>query len=150
MTVAKWWDCRGEERLEFESPEESVIDYFDNYLEWSGVLTDEEIAKYCPLEVTGHAPAVINSNYIYSCAETAVDRFEESLCEDFGDPDGDGDVLSYTVKQNLREKIFDLFSEAAGTMTSWLCDVVEKKVYTAEELSAMLREECPEWFEELA
>ena len=146
-TQAVYYDCRESDRLEYTSPEEAIVELFDVCYDWEGDLTDEEVAKHCPVTVLGHAPAVINSNYVYSCAETAVDRFEESLCEDFGDPDGDSDVLSYTVKQNLREKIFDMFSEAAKTMTPWLCETVEKQVYTAEEICAILRREQPEWFD---
>ena len=106
------------------------------------------MAKHCPVTVKGHAPATINSNYVYSCAEHAVERFEESLSEDFGDPDGDWKMFTDSVRQDLTERMFGLFSDAAKTVTPWLCDTVEKRVYTAEEVCAILHEMQPEWFDE--
>lgn len=145
---AIFYDCRDSERLSNTFPEEAIVELFDSSFIWKGLLTDEEIAKHCPITVNGFAPATISSNYIYSCAESAVDRFEETLGEEFGDPDGDGSVFVGTVKQDLTERLFNLFSDAAKTITPWLCDVVEKKDYTAEEVCAILRSEMPEWFEE--
>lgn len=144
---AIYYDCRESDRLEYTSPEEAIVELFDVCYEWEGDLTDEEVAKHCPVTVRGHAPATIDSNYVYSCAESAVERFEESLSEDYGDPDGDYRILTDSVRQDLTERMFGILNDAAKTVTPWLCDTVEKKVYTAEEVCAILRSEQPEWFD---
>ena len=144
---AVFYDCRESERLWCTSPEEAIVELFDVCYDWNGDLTNEEVAKHCPVTVMGHAPAVINSNYIYSCAENAVNRFEEALEEDYGDPDGSGKVLPPSVKFDLTVRLFLMFSDAAKMMPVWLCETVEKKVYTAEEVCAILRADMPEWFD---
>lgn len=146
--MAIYFDCRESERLEFTHPAEAIIDLFDVCYSWSGVLTLEEIAKHCPVTVTGHAPATISSDYVYSCAESAVERFEETLSEEFGDPDGDWQMFVDSVRQDLTERMFGIMSDAAKTVQPWLCDVVEKKEYNAQEVYDILRDEMPEWFDE--
>lgn len=146
---AVYYDCMDSERLKYTSPEEAIVELFvfEYGIDFEGTLTDEEVAKHCPVTVLGHAPAVINYNYVYSCAEGAVERFEESLSEDYGDPEGGYRILTDNARQDLTERLFGLFSDAVKTVTSWSCDVVEKRVYTAEEICAILRREQPEWFD---
>lgn len=148
---AVFYDCRNSERLSNTSPEEAIVELFDTSILWSGKLTEGKIATHCPVTVTGHAPATIGQEYLYSCAEHAVERFEESLSEDFGDfgdPEGDYPILEESVRDNLTKKLFEAFNEAAKTVTPWLCEVVEKKQYSAQEVYDILRDSNPEWFEE--
>lgn len=145
---AVFYDCRDSERLSNTSPEEAIVELFDTSILWSGKLTEEKIAEHCPIIVTGHAPATIGQEYIYSCAEHAVERFEESLSEDFGDPEGYYTILEKSVRDVFTKKLFEAFNEAAKTVTPWLCDVVETKDYNVEEVCAILRDSNPEWFEE--
>lgn len=141
-TRAVFWSCLDPEQLSLESPEEAIEEVVDRVAADS---IQEAIAKVCPLTVKGYAPNEMDMDWVASLSERAVEHFEESIQDEYGDPDGDS--LIEKNKPALTKAIAAAFRAAVQGVTPWSCAVVETRVYTAAEVEAILREECPEWFE---
>ena len=139
-----WSYSEDEERLTHESPEEALVGYFDDNV----LLVDvpEAIKKEGPVKVYGWARKVIDWD-TRQAAEYAVERENEDLAEEYGDPDGDEDVISGDARETLVREIAEAFDRALARSESWRCEIVETKTYTPEEAEAALRAEVPEWFE---
>ena len=77
-----------------------------------------------------------------------AEHLTEQLNEDeWGDPDGNHDVLSDEGQALLTEKIAALLRKHRGYISPWACEVTKTVVLEADELVAMVRQQCPEWFE---
>lgn len=140
--TAVFWSCLDPEQLSLESPEEAIVERFDREdMDPLAVI----LAKRCPLTVKGYAPVDLDFDWVESLSERAVEMFEESINDEYGDPDGDSQIDT-PKREALDVAIKAAFRAAVEGMRPWSCEVVETREYTAEQVEAILRAECPEWF----
>lgn len=134
-----FWSVIEAERLSMETPEEAIVEAFE-------AMDEDERPR--AMTVRGYAPTKIDGA---GYADGAVERFREALQEEYGDPDGDDlDIIPKEVEAVLLAEIGAAFEKAAAASRAWSCEVVETREYTAEQVEAIVREECPEYFEEEA
>jgi hypothetical protein len=144
---AIFWDCRDSETLRLESPEEAIEELFDDLYGGDETLL-EQIAKACPLEVKGYSREEVSPNDISRLASAGCESFVENVEEEYGDPDGNVSLFKPEDEDSLRTDLQATFGRALLKATVWRCEVVERKTYSAEEVEAILRDSCPDWFEE--
>lgn len=141
-----FWDCQEPERLSHESVEEALEYYFDSIPD--GPILDV-IAQHSPVAVKGYARDAVHPAEASSAAERALERFEEDIADEYGDPDGRvTDLLDAEHRKTLLAALTAAFEAALSHVNVWRCSVVERRVLSAAEVEAILRERAPEWFEE--
>lgn len=137
-----FWSCMEPERLTLESPEEAIVEMIEGR---DRPLADT-LAELCPLPVKGYAPDTLDVKWVASLAERAVEMFDETIQDNYGDPDGDS--LIEKNKPALTAAIEAAFRAAVADVTPWSCGTVEVRTYDAAEVEAIMRAECPELFDE--
>lgn len=144
---AAFWSACDAETLTLESPTEAIHEYLDSmYDPKADILTT--IARCCPLTVTGFAPVDVDERWITSLAANAVERFVEHVEEEYGHPNGDVQQVTDEKRDALEVAVRTAFLAAVKDLRPWLCKKVESRTYTAEDVEAILRADCPEWFGE--
>lgn len=139
-----FWSCMEPERLTLESPEEAIVEM----VEGRDLPLAETLAGLCPLTVKGYAPDTMDVKWVASLAERAVEMFDETVQDNYGDPDGDS--LIEKNKPALTAAIEAAFRAAVADVTPWSCSTVEIRTYEAAEVESIMRAECPELFAEEA
>lgn len=134
MSEPVFWSLMDPERLTLESPEEAIEEWLESRY---CPATEAEIAAKCPLFAIGYSRMVIGDAEGY--AEDAVERLCESLDEEYGDPDGDHDILSREVKKKLTEEITAAIKRAFEHAESWRCEPTERRRFDADEVIALKR-----------
>lgn len=132
---AVFWSLMDPERLTCESPEEALEEWLDSRY---CPEAEADVAAKCPLFVTGYTRKKIEGAETY--AEEAVERLRELLYDEYGDPDGDHDILSEEVEKKLTEEITAAIEKALASAVSWRCEPTERHRFDAEEVIAALRE----------
>ena len=139
-----YYACNDPEELCLESPEEAIVE------RW--ILHDTK----CPL-ARESIPEMTVKGYVRdeidieseseSCAETAVERFDEYLSDEYGDPNGDHKAISKESREVLVSELTAAFAKALKSVTVWRCSIAASRTYSPTEVEAILRAEMPEWFE---
>lgn len=137
-----FWSCLEPEQLSLESPEEAIVET----VEGRDLPLAETLAKLCPLVVKGYAPDTMDLEWVASLAERAVEQFDETIQDNYGDPDGDS--LIEKNKPALTAAIEVAFRAAVTGVTPWACSTVEIRTYDAAEVESIMRADCPELFDE--
>lgn len=143
---ADYYECSGRtEQLSWESPELAIERFLDDDMQ-PGCDVEAVIRRNSPLTCTAYARKEVPRNMASSWARALVDQLNDYWTDqEFGDPDGEPDVLGGT---ELVEALTPIIQAAIDRTTVWACDAVGERTYEAEELIAMMREESPHWFEE--
>jgi hypothetical protein len=148
FTNALYFDCREAEEYTHSSPEEALEEYFDLHYDKDVPIIDL-IAKHAPITMTGYDREPVSEAWMQGTAESLHESLEEIFGDEFGDPDGQW--LQQRERDGAGEKIrralIDAVRVAVASWDVWRCVAVGKKEYSAEEIEAVLREQCPEWFE---
>lgn len=139
---ADFYDDGDGGELTHEYPGDAIMDAVDGVS--AGCSVHEAIQKVSPLEITAWARETISSEWRRSMAERLTDVLTESLDDDFGrDPEG-----SHVVdKLDLQLQIESLLHEELADARPYRCTIVATRTYGPAEVEAILRQECPEWFE---
>jgi hypothetical protein len=132
---AVYWSLMDPGQLTCQSPAEALEEWLDSRY---CPTTEADVAAKCPLFVTGYSRKKVEGAETY--AEEAVERLRESLSEEYGDPDGDNDILSGEVEKKLTEEIAAAIEKALASAVSWQCEPTERHRFDAEEVIAALRE----------
>ena len=126
-----------------ESPEDAIAAIIDAGF---GRNVTEAIEKNCPLQVTAWARKKVTEDWIANEAERMAEDLNDSIEESFGDPDGYHEDR-IVEQSDLQTALADLIREQTADCTPYQCERVGTRVYSAQEVEAILRQECPEWFE---
>jgi hypothetical protein len=148
---ALYFDCRDAEEYTHSSPEEALEEYFDLHYDKDVPIIDL-IAKHAPITMTGYDREPVSEAWMQGTAESLHESLEEIFGEEFGDPDGQWLQHRERADDNgagakVRATLIDAVRAAVASWDVWRCVAVGKKEYSAEEIEAVLREQCPEWFE---
>jgi len=146
---AYYYDCRESEDLSHSSPEEAIEELIDQAYEKDKPI-EQTIADCCPIEMVGYVRKKIDLRH----GEHYVDNMLESLEEEWGEEYGDfdGDVMPWKKEQRVTvtKEFYSLMEKHLKDAHIWQCDPCGKREYSEDEVLVMMREYCPEWFEDLA
>lgn len=144
--MADYYDCNCDrERLTLASPEEAIEQYLDGFMS-PGCDVLKVIAMNTPLEVTAFVRKTVDPKDAQLWAARIADQVNEWwLDEEYGDPDGDMDGPGDLEFQNAVTAAL----EAAMKRTEiWACETVGERLFSEEEVVALMRDHCPDWFED--
>lgn len=135
--------------LRHESVGELIADWADTNCSRVGepVSVTLDLVPPAGLFVAAWQRRKIEERYIIAAALAATDTACESIDEEFGDPEGSPSFYDHAHEQ-LAASIADALREALVDWTPWTCERVAERRFSRDEVEAILREECPEWFEE--
>ncbi len=144
--VGEFYSCTDEEHLTCQCPEEALEQFLDGYLspECDVAAVIREIGE---VTVKAYQPVVLSEESIGALALQLVERARDQWREKCGDPDGDVDLepgpLAETEKQ-----ISAILTELFATQTPWSCEQCGEVTLTPEQVDGIMRDECPEWFDD--
>lgn len=142
---AEYYDASGDpESLSHSSPEEAIEHMLNSWAE-PGCDMRALIAEYGACTVTAYARAVITDEELARRAVGCTENFAENFDDDHG---GDDPTFSTEALATIATGMANLFRAAVDASQVWACEKCGKREYTVEETEAMMREHCPEWFEE--
>ncbi|HEY5553044.1 MAG TPA: hypothetical protein VIK52_14220 [Opitutaceae bacterium] len=105
----------------------------------------ELIREHAPITIYAYEREEFNEEHLESWAESALERLYEEWCDEYGGPDGD-DEFEKVTRDALPEQVA-LFRKIIAKVPVWRCKQVAVRVYNADEVEAMLREDSPYLFE---
>ncbi len=124
-----------------------AIEYHFDELHEKGVSILECIAKRGPVTVYGFDRQVVSDEEIESYARRAAETVAEAFDEEYGDPH---DTVHAVNIHDLADALLPAIKEQIGKTTVYSCERVAERVYSPAEVEAVLRAECPQWFEPVA
>jgi hypothetical protein len=143
--TADYYACDDPEHLSHSDPGEALEDYLCNTLYEKGQSLRACIEEHAPIEVQAYCHIQISSEALQYEAEHLVERFVESMCEDFGDPHGDSDFFKEKDSEEILAKAFAEVLEAHRHLYHvWTCENVATREYDEEELLEMFKDRIVE------
>lgn len=143
---ADFYDCCDRERLSFESPEEAIAEYLESY-QVPGADTSALIREHSPVVVTcyrrGAGPT---DKWIGARAEHCLEVVAEVFEEEWGDPDGN-DAFDGGAHAEAQPAMVAVLKKFLAHATVWPCERCGEVSLEAEQVEAMMREHCPDWWE---
>lgn len=123
----------------------AAIEYHFDAMHSKDRTLEQDIAEYSPVTVYAWQRVGVS---LEDYAETLVDHLEEAISED--DEYGVCENANYDMFKYDRAKLIEAVASAIAPFSSqvmpWSCEQVAKREYSAQEVEAILRKECSEWF----
>lgn len=143
---ATYYDCRDSERLSCETEDEAIEEFIDLQLEprMTPAEVEAKIREIDSVEVAAHFRQEWDESEIQDWAEYAAERVNDSVSENYGDPDGDPVFDEKELKAAFAEALRKVKPQL------WMCERMGSRTYEGDDLVAKVREICPEWFEDKA
>jgi len=141
----EFYSCTDGERLEYESPEEAIESWVDGWLS-PGCDTAKIVHETLPVTTVGcYKRSVIPDKWKVDLVERLLDELDERFADsDFADPDGAPDNEAKTAAAKAMREAVDAYLDKAGV---WACEQVAEVELDKEQVEAILRAHCPEWFD---
>ena len=143
---ATYYDCRGNESLEHETPEDTIAELIECYLE-PGCDVARIIEERGPITVTAYKRNEVSESWIRNTAEYLAGDAAERFCEEYGNPDGDTDDVPEEAVKRAAEFMEAGIRAMAQAATVWQCETCGERTYQPAEVEALMRAERSEWFE---
>jgi hypothetical protein len=144
---ADYYDASGNpEALSHSSPEEAIEHMLNSWAE-PGCDMRKVIAEYGACTVVAYARRRVEDSELEHRARWLAENFAENFDDDHGSPDGD-ETFPDAVLKTLAEGITKLLRQAVDEVDVWACEECGAREYSSEETETLMREHCPEWFEE--
>jgi hypothetical protein len=144
---AIYYDCNDKEELSCTTPEDAIEEYIDGWVEVGDDL-ESVIRIYSPITVEAYRFQKISYEDIRNETEFAIGRLVESLHDEYGCPD-DNDGMSSEVIKGLVDAVLPTIKKAIDEhFRVWACETAGSRIYTADEVIALMREHRPDWFED--
>lgn len=130
------------ERLIHDDPLEAIEAKCDDVDASEGLTA--AIRSLAPLTVTAYKRERVTDAWVQGVAERVIDRVSEDFDEAYGDPE-DFDAIAVTDQHRaLAQSLVRTMTRAAHV---WRCEPSGEVTLTADELEALMRIECPEWWD---
>jgi hypothetical protein len=140
--TATYYDIGGMTReLTHETPEEAILDSIDS-------IESSNPSEWEPMVVYAYRRVTIPDTEVTSAAANAVESFHENICCEYGDPDGDGDLIKPEDYTALEAAIADAMRATLKNVEAWACEICAERAYSNEEIVAIVRQHRPEWLKE--
>jgi hypothetical protein len=144
---AAYYDCLGSERLEWETPEEAIVAQFECCL-IDGATIDAEIKEAGPIIVTAYKRQSVGDDWIERMLTRVAEDVEERWDEDFGDPEGDADNFAEEARELFKKELKPVLARLIEKADVWACDTCATREYSPEEVRVILKDSCPQWWDE--
>ena len=122
-----------DECLRFCDPGEAIVEAVEQ-----GEITDEAIAAGGTLTVYAFERMIPD---IPRCVSLALEAAEELYDEDYGDPYGSTDSFSSEAYKAARGEAERALTKMLRLATSWACEEVVRREYSAEQVRAIVGED---------
>jgi hypothetical protein len=134
--------------LSHECWDEAIAEHVDGWFDpqTPNKPIDEIIADMAPLTVYGWTRKKIEDTFGESCIDNMLESLDEDWHEEYGNPDG-GCVFEGEEKIEVTDKFYALMRECMKDVKPWSCDNDSEMVFEEEELTAILKEHSPHWWE---
>jgi len=141
---ADFYDCDSDaEVLQHTSPDVAVEHYLDGF--FTRGTTVGEVVR--PVVVGCFRRATVSDAFKERLAERVVELIDEAYGEsEYAGPDGDQDVDGKHAALAPARAAVDAY---LLNVTIWQCERFAEVELTTEHVEAMMRDHCPEWFEEV-
>lgn len=144
-----FWTCDdGAERLSHDDLLDAVEEYIDGFLspgcDTEAILRDQ----VSPLTIFGYTRCEVTDGHLEQLADDLAERLAELVGEDeWGDPDGNHEVLSDENRKAIEARFAAVLREERHRIVPWACEVTQTVEVEGDELVAMVREISPSWFD---
>lgn len=122
------------ESLQHESAEDAIVEEFDG------------VDRSRPVTVFAYRRLQISDQWIDNVTEWMLDCFSQQYADEYGDPDGDGADTPEEALLEAQQVIHAAVVKLVAATHVWACEVSDKIDLTADQVEAVLRDRCPEWF----
>ena len=146
---ADYYDWRRyTEELSYTTVEEALAAMFDDVA--GGVSFVEVLARQGPVTITAYRRKAITTSDHHALAIDLRDFFHDRITEDFGDLDGDMPSLDGDAERELQVGLEALIARIIRDhdIQPWQCEEVARREFSPAEVETIMRDFCPEWFEE--
>lgn len=140
---AAFYDCRDSENLSHECVEDAVEELVEALCE-PRCDVGRAIRDHGPVTVNAYRRQEIAPNWIANTADCLSELLGERFAEDYGGPDDDNPEPSAQAQAALVQAVRIFVAE----QRVWQCEPIGAYTYAVEEVEAMMREHCPDWFDE--
>lgn len=141
---ADLFDCCDSEELTYDSPGEAIEQLLDGEFEKGEPIVDC-IARLSPVTVHAYKRVKVREEWIAKEADSEIECLWEHFLDEFWHPHDPPDV---DVSAELRAAAAAMVRLAVEQWDVWKCEPAGKRTYSAAEVEAMMRDQCPTWFEE--
>jgi len=133
-------DC---EQLSCDTVEDAIEEHLDGW-QCCGADTVALIRERGPVEVFGHSQKIIDEFDMNSWTLRLGEQLGEWVDDEFGDPEGDHNLDT----EEFERELLPLVRKCIAKHTVWQCESAGSRIYTVDEVMAMMKQHRPEWFEE--
>lgn len=144
---ASFYSCKEDnETLSYESPEEAIMYYAESFLT-PGCDTEKVIrTEVGGVDCYAYSRKRVLDTWARGMAERMLEDLTETFVDDYSGPDGEDNIDEENF-EDLFERLASVAADFVAQQTVWQCEQVAERTYSVEEVIAMMRQECPEWFE---
>lgn len=149
IPIAELYDCLDRGNLSYEDPAEAVSELLDDSHE-NGVSIADCIAKVSPIELHCYNRRTVTNDWIEDLAGVLIEDVEERFCEEFYQADNYGDSAPFDKESRAAatKSMIEAVKAVVGDVKPYDCEEIAMVMLEAEQVEEMMREHCPEWFEE--
>jgi len=150
---ADYWDCdESTDSLSHDDPQSALEEHLDGWLmphDSRGI--EAQIWEIGPVKIWPWHRQSIDAKEVERLTKHLLEEADEWLCENtiLADPEG-GDLLSKQTREKHQPAMAATVAALCADASVWHCERGEAITLTADEVIALLREQCPEWFEKEA
>ena len=134
-----YYDCRGDEVLTHEEQDAAVADLVEVNFD-KEKTAEQTVADLCPIEVSAYSREAIPSGWVQERVDDILERLDENMADNWGDPDGDHKSWDEAELAVIRDRLEHAMRAARQTATVWRCKVVSTQTFEAEAVLEMLHE----------
>lgn len=159
--TADWYTCDDTaESLTHECWDEAIAEHIDGWYDPApppNKPIDEVIEIVSPLTVYAYKKKVLDRSFAESMVDKFIEELQDADCmaeswwEEYGDIDGDHPPIAREGEEvkALASKLTDILHEHMLEHSHvWQCDVIAEKEFEEGELTAILKDHSPHWWEE--
>jgi hypothetical protein len=156
--TAEFYTCNeDQEILTLESWEEAIAEVVDDLdiRYWQDLNNNDKvddglvaaIRHNGPITVYAHSRETVTDAFVERQAERALEHIAEDFGENYGDPDNyEHDFDDGAVKLALPAMISAIRAFLSHASV-WRCEKVGERIFTPDEVEALMREHNPDWFD---
>jgi hypothetical protein len=146
---AVFYDCTDEDELSCTTPEMSIEEYIDRWVE-VGSDVESVIRIHSPITVEAYRFKKISDEDIRHNTEFAIYHLAENLHAEYGCPDDHENVgMSKDVIKDIVDAILPTIKKIVNeNIRVWDCESAGAREYNSDEIITLMREHRPDWFED--
>ena len=138
-----FYACTDPEQLTHEDPWGAIEEYLNGNMTPRMPVAEVEALCLEGATVTAYVPMPVSDKQIEIWAGSLFESLGEMFGEEHADPDGDSPLC-----KEAEAILLEAVTKIVKATPVWSCQESGSIELTGEQVLAMAREECPDWFEE--